>query len=310
LSALAAEAKRPSIYLKAAFKTVYWRFGLFFIGGALAVGILIPYNDPTLVAILGGAKGSGTAASSPYVIACQNLGVTGLPHFINALLVTSIFSAGNSYTYCASRSLYGLALEGRAPRILTYCTKGGVPLYSFFVVMIFPCLAFLQLSNSSNQVLTWLINLVTAGGVINYIVITITYIFFYRACQAQGLDRKNLPYTGWFQPYSAYIGLAWMTFIVFCYGYSSFAPFDVTSFFTYYAMLILAPILFITWKVAKRTKFVSASKADLVWERPNVEAYEATFIDPPVSFWTEMLQMVGWRRIKGGNDKRTGSIAQ
>ena len=62
LSALAAEAKRPSIYLKAAFKTVYWRFALFFIGGALAVGILIPYNDPTLVAILGGAKGSGTAA--------------------------------------------------------------------------------------------------------------------------------------------------------------------------------------------------------------------------------------------------------
>jgi amino acid transporter len=62
LSALAAEAKRPSIYLKAAFKTVYWRFGLFFIGGALAVGILIPYNDPTLVAILGGAKGGGTAA--------------------------------------------------------------------------------------------------------------------------------------------------------------------------------------------------------------------------------------------------------
>lgn len=40
----------------------------------------------------------------------QNLGVTGLPHFVNALLVTSIFSAGNTYTYCATRNLYGLAL--------------------------------------------------------------------------------------------------------------------------------------------------------------------------------------------------------
>jgi amino acid transporter len=62
LSLLAAEAKRPTVYLKAAFKTVYWRFGLFFIGGALAVGILISSQDPTLVKILAGGKGGGTAA--------------------------------------------------------------------------------------------------------------------------------------------------------------------------------------------------------------------------------------------------------
>lgn len=31
---------------------------------------------------------------------------------------------------------------------------------------------------------------------------TITYIFFYRACKAQGVDRKAFSYTGWFQPYS------------------------------------------------------------------------------------------------------------
>lgn len=66
----AAEAKRPSHYLKMAFKTVYWRFAAFFILGALCVGIVIPYNDPTLVGIKEGtAEGSGTAAASPYVIA-------------------------------------------------------------------------------------------------------------------------------------------------------------------------------------------------------------------------------------------------
>jgi amino acid transporter len=72
-------------------------------------------------------------------------------------MVTSIFSAGNTYTYCATRSLYGLALEGRAPKALRYCTKNGVPLYCFFVVMCFPCLSFMQLSNGSNKVLGWLI---------------------------------------------------------------------------------------------------------------------------------------------------------
>ena len=108
ISMVSAEAKRPRIYIKQAFKTVYWRFGLFFIIGSLAVGILIPYNDPTLVEILTSGEHGGTAAASPYVIAMQNLGVGGLPNLVNALLVTSIFSAGNTYTYCSTRSLYGL----------------------------------------------------------------------------------------------------------------------------------------------------------------------------------------------------------
>lgn len=45
--------------------------------------------------------------------------------------------------------------------------------------MVFPCLSFLQLGNGSATVLTWLINLVTAGGVINYIVMCITYVHPY-----------------------------------------------------------------------------------------------------------------------------------
>lgn len=41
ISMVAAEAKRPRIYIKQAFKTVYWRFGIFFIGGALCAGIVV-----------------------------------------------------------------------------------------------------------------------------------------------------------------------------------------------------------------------------------------------------------------------------
>ena len=79
-------------------------------------------------------------------------------------MLTSIFSAGNTYTYCAIRNLYGLSLEGRAPRFLSYCTRKGVPIYCFCVVMIFPLLSFLQCSNSSSVVITWFASLVTAGG--------------------------------------------------------------------------------------------------------------------------------------------------
>lgn len=240
ISMVSAEAKRPRTYIKTAFKTVYWRFGIFFIAGALFAGIVVSHTDRELVAIVSGTgEGGGTAAASPYVIAMKNMGIVGLPHFVNALLVTSIFSAGNTYTYCATRSLHGMAVEGRAPKLFRKCTKGGVPIFCFLFVMCFPCLAFLQVSSGSNKVLTWLVNLITAGGIINYIVMTTTYIFFWRALKAQGVDRKLLPYCGWFQPWSAYIGLAWMIMIVTCYGYTSFAPWSVDNFFIYYTMLLL-----------------------------------------------------------------------
>ena len=79
-------------------------------------------------------------------------------------MMTSIFSAGNTYTYCAVRNLYGLALEGRAPKFLAYTTKRGVPLWAFCVVMCFPFLSFLGVSSGSYVALSWLINLTTAGG--------------------------------------------------------------------------------------------------------------------------------------------------
>lgn len=297
ISMVAAEAKRPSVYIKSAFQTVYYRFCIFFIVGALAVSIVVPYNDPALVKIYFGSGGdSSSAAGSPYVMAMENLGIGVLPHIVNALIFTSIFSAGNTYTFCATRSLYSLALEGRAPHFLRYCNKSGVPIYCFCVVMIFPFLSFLQVGSGSATAITWFVNLITGGGLINYLVMSITFLNYYKACQVQGVDRKKRPYYGYFQPYGAYIGIfTHCTFLIF-YGYASFTPWSVENFFSNYTMQIVAPLLFVFWKVFKRTKYVRPSEVDLVWERPAVEAYENSITTPPVGFWTEMLRLVGFRR--------------
>lgn len=69
IAMVAAEAKRPRTYIKTAFRTVYWRFGIFFIMGALCVGIILPANDPTLTSIQEGTNTAAGAAASPYVIA-------------------------------------------------------------------------------------------------------------------------------------------------------------------------------------------------------------------------------------------------
>lgn len=83
ISIVAAEAIRPRVYIKAAFKMVYVRFGLFFIGGALAVGIACNSRDPALADVVQNGS-SGSASASPYVIAMQNLGISVFPDIVNA----------------------------------------------------------------------------------------------------------------------------------------------------------------------------------------------------------------------------------
>ncbi|CAG9941779.1 unnamed protein product [Clonostachys rosea f. rosea IK726] len=293
ISMVAAEAKRPSVYIKAAFKTVYFRFCIFFVVGALAVSVVVPYNDPVLYNIYFGDGAGGSAAASPYVIAMSNMGIGVLPHLVNFLILTSIFSAGNTYTYCATRTLYGLALDGRAPKVLRYCNKKGVPVYCFMVVMLFPFLSFLQVSNGSAKVLSWLTTIVTGGGLITFMIMSITFINYYKACEAQGVDRRTRPYYGWFQPYGAYIALTAQLIIALAYGYTSFAPWSVENFFANYTMQLLAPILFFGWKIFKKTKYIKPHEVDLVWERPMIETYENSIETPPVGFWTEMGHMIG-----------------
>lgn len=295
VSMISAEAKHPRITIKNAYKTIYWRFGLFFIGSALAVGLVVASNDPVLEnLVIGDGAGSGSAAASPYVIAMKNLGVDVLPHIVNALLFTSIYSAGNTYVFCASRNLYSLALEGQAPRFLTRCAGNGVPIFALAVTMLFPCLSFLQLSNSTSVVLDWLVNLLTSGGLINFIFICITYIRFHKACEVQEVDRKSLPYCGWFQPYSAWIALVFLVINAITSGYTLFSKsgFTVDGFFTKYTMIILAPISYLVWKLIKRSKTIDARAIDLVWERPLVDAYEEVNEYKPEKFWVEMKKRV------------------
>ena len=75
---------------------------------------------------------------SPYVIAINRAGIKVLPHIVNAGVLTSAFSAGNSYLYTASRILFGLSIRGQAPKIFSRVTKAGLPLIAVaFCVSVF-----------------------------------------------------------------------------------------------------------------------------------------------------------------------------
>lgn len=276
LSMAAGETINPRKVLPSAFKGVFFRLSTFFIGGALCVGILCNSRDPLLLtAITNGLPGAG---SSPYTIAMHNMGIKVLPSVLNAALLTSCFSAGNSYTFCSSRTLYGLAMQGRAPKIFSYCSRNGVPIFCVIVSLCWGCLGFLQVNENTNTVLNWIINLITASQLINYCVILFTYLHFRRAFTAQGFNRDELTFKAWFQPWACIVTLVIVFIMVWLQGYTVFLPngwWSVETFLFSYLMIFVDIAIFIIWKLYKRTKYRSDPMAvDLVTGLEEVEMHE------------------------------------
>lgn len=62
ISMAAPEAENPRRLMKRAFESFVWRLMFFFIGGALCVGIVIPYDDELLHEYMSGEQ-AGTGAA-------------------------------------------------------------------------------------------------------------------------------------------------------------------------------------------------------------------------------------------------------
>ena len=99
ISLAAAETKAPRRNIPIAAKRIFARVLLFYVISILFVGMLVPSNDPDLLA------STGTAAQSPFVIAANRAGITIVPSIINAVVLTSAWSAGNSGLLGGSRIL-------------------------------------------------------------------------------------------------------------------------------------------------------------------------------------------------------------
>ncbi|KAI6080567.1 amino acid permease/ SLC12A domain-containing protein [Hypoxylon rubiginosum] len=288
VSMAAGEAENPRVVMPRAFKAVFYRLTSFFMLGSLCVGILVPYNDAEMTRAF--ADSEPGAAASPYVVAMNRLAIPILPHIINAMILTAAFSAGNSYVYCASRSLYGLALEGKAPKFLMRCTRTGVPIYCVLFVLLIALLSFLQVSSNAAVVLSWFVSLVTASQLINFSVMCVTYICFHRALKAQGISRDTLPYKGLLQPYAAYYGLFATFVMTFVGGYTVFLPgkWNVPTFLFSYTMIGVCPILFVGWKLIHKTKFIRPQDVDLLKDVAAVEDYTSKYVpEPPRNSFTK-----------------------
>lgn len=212
----------------------------------------------------------------------ERLKISGLPNLVNALIMTSIFSAGNALLYTATRTLHGMSLEGHAPRFFSRCTKNGVPIWSLAFSLLFCLLAFLQVNSSSASVLTYLVDLVTCCQMLNYGFTAVTYRHFFSALQKQGISRDTLPYKGRFQPYTSYLAMAGTLFVLLMAGYDLFlnGGWDVMWFFLDYGMIGFFILAFVFWKLVRRTNYVRPGTADLSLGglKEQIDNYEAVHV--------------------------------
>ena len=156
----AGESSNPRRAVPRAIRQVFWRILIFYVGMMFFIGILIPYNDPDLL-----AAGSRTARS-PLTIALLQAGIGPAASLINGLIVISVISAGNSSLYVASRTILFMSRNGKAPKFLGRTDKRGVPWVALLFSNIFGGIAFISQSSGGGTVYNALITL--SGGMCFY----------------------------------------------------------------------------------------------------------------------------------------------
>jgi amino acid transporter len=281
----ASETESPRRNIAKAVRRVFYRILFFYLLGILVTGMLVPYNDERLLA------NTGNAAMSPYVIAIEIAGIQGLPHLINACVFTSAFSATNSFLFCASRILYGLALRGQAPKIFSRCTQSGLPLISVIFCACFGLLSFMSLQATASTVFGWFVSLSTVGGFIAWWSINLTYLFFYRGMKVQGIDRKQLVYWSALQPYLSMWGVFWTTIFTLINGFDVFFDFTASGFISSYINLPLFIILWVGWHFIKKTRFWKPEEIDFVTGIPSLEETEIPE-EPPRHIWDKIFNIL------------------
>ncbi|BGP45246.1 hypothetical protein JCM10450v2_001063 [Rhodotorula kratochvilovae] len=228
--------------------TVWIRIILFYVTSVLIIGLLVSSNDPRL------NLSTGDAASSPFVIAIQDAGIKALPSVINAALLTSAWSAASSDMYTASRALYGLAIQGNAPRIFSRTTSWGLPWVGCLAGAAFALLAYMAAgAGKAGEVFGWLASITSVCGLLVWLGIIATYLRFHRGAKVQGIDRRSWPYYAPCQPYLSYYALVMLVTILIFSKFSVFidGQWSTADFITSYLPIMLFPVCYVgayTWK--------------------------------------------------------------
>lgn len=276
----AGETKDPARTLPKVVRNVFWRILLFYILSALMIGLNIPYNYPGL-----STKSSRT---SPFTIAFQMAGSKAAGSFVNAVILTSVISAGNHALYAGSRLLYTLGTNGHAPKVFTRLTRYQIPWVSVLTTSLVSIVLFSLSFAGSGQVWTWLQNIVGVSNQLSWVCIGIASLRFRAGLKAQGKEHL-LPFKNWTYPVGPWVCIVLNCFIILVQGWTAFSPkFAAVDFVSFYLELPVFVGMIIVWKLVKKTKLRRAHEMDL-----ETDVYTKEDMEPVQSGWKGTGKRIG-----------------
>ena len=272
------EAQNPRRTVPRAIRLTFWRIVVFYIISVLLLGMCVPYNSPLL--LFATKKTTTTnAAASPFVVAIQIAKIPYLPSILNAGFLIFIFSAANSDLYIGTRTLYGLACEGKAPAILKHTNAKGIPIYALGVTSLFCLLGFMCVRKGSATVFGYFVNLVSMFGLLTWISILVAHIFFVKARRAQGIPDSALSFRAPGGLWGSYITLFFCVLIALTKNFNVFAhPFDLPNFITGYLGIPLYLIMIFGYKISMKSQRIPAHSADMVTGKDVIDREEQEYL--------------------------------
>ena len=269
ITVAAAETQSPRRAIPQAAKRIFIRIFVFYILSIFMVGLVVPSNNEDLL------HSTGTASQSPFVIAARLAGIKVVPSIINAVVLTSAWSSGNSNMLGGSRILFGMAVNGHAPAIFKRINRFGIAYCAVMLYGLFMCVGYMTLSSSASTVFTWLQDVVSISTLINWMCICIVYLRFYYGCRSQGINRHtDLPWAAPLQPYTTWASLILFTLLLLTGGYSTFihGEWSDETFISSYLNIPLILILYFGYKFWKKTSIVPLADLPI---RSFIEIYQS-----------------------------------
>jgi yeast amino acid transporter len=296
------EAQNPRKAIPRAVKLTFFRIVFFYLILILLLGMNVPYNSPNLISAANESKNTASAKASPFVVAATLAGVPAMDSLINVCLLIFTFSAANSDLYIATRSLYSLAIEGNAPRIFSRTNDRGVPIYALALSSICCTSAYMSVSISAFRTFQSFVSLVTIFGILTWISILISHIYFVRARKAQGIPDSALAYVSPFGIRGSWAALIFACIITFFNGWPNFvhsladSKFNYKDFIVNYLPVPIYLAMIFGYKLIMKTEGVKAVDADLLSGKSKIDEDEAEFIAAEMARKGGMLEGK-WERV-------------
>ncbi|HHQ0145426.1 TPA: amino acid permease [Listeria innocua] len=221
----AGESATPEKSVPKAIKQVFWRILLFYIFAIFIIGMIIPYTNPNLL-----SAEATDVAISPFTLVFEKAGLAFAASVMNAVILTSVLSAGNSGLYASTRMLWAMARDKKAPKFLGKVNRRGIPMAALIVTTIVGAMTFITtLTENGTVIYTWLLSASGLTGFIALVGIAISHYRFRKAFIKQGHDLNELKYKAKFFPFGPILALILCILVIVGQDYAAFLKPEFTN---------------------------------------------------------------------------------